>query len=162
MTRPFTDNFLALDKLMDASGAMHQHIAIPPLQTAGAGEPRTLFDKLWQSHLVEETGEGESLLYIDRQLVYEVTSPQAFEGLRMAGRRPWRPETVIAAADHNVPTEAAERGDIDAVRDPLARIQIRQLETNCRDFGITHHGLESADQGIIHVIGPEQAPPCPE
>jgi 3-isopropylmalate/(R)-2-methylmalate dehydratase large subunit len=71
--------------------------------------PQTLFDKLWQSHLVDETADGESLIYVDRHLVYEVTSPQAFEGLRLSGRKPWRPETTIAVADHNVPTTAAQR-----------------------------------------------------
>jgi 3-isopropylmalate/(R)-2-methylmalate dehydratase large subunit len=123
--------------------------------------PRTLFDKLWQSHLVEQTDDGESLLYIDRHLVYEVTSPQAFEGLRLASRPAWRPDTVMAAADHNVPTRASERTGIDAVSDPLARMQIRQLETNCRDFGIAHYGLDHRDQGIIHVIGPEQGATLP-
>ncbi len=118
--------------------------------------PQTLFHKLWQSHLVEQTGgDGEALLYVDRHLVYEVTSPQAFEGLRIAGRKPWRRETVIATVDHNVPTTAAERAGIDAIADPLSRTQVRQLDINCKEFGITQFGITSRQQGIIHIIGPE-------
>ncbi len=123
--------------------------------------PQTLFHKLWQTHLVEQTGDGEALLYVDRHLVYEVTSPQAFEGLRVAGRKPWRCETVIATADHNVPTTAAERAGIDAITDPLSRLQVRQLDTNCKEFGITQFGITSRQQGIIHVIGPEQGATLP-
>ena len=123
--------------------------------------PQTLFDKLWQRHLVEQSGDGEALLYVDRHLVYEVTSPQAFEGLRLAGRRAWRPETVLATADHNVPTTLAERASIDAIADPLSRMQVRQLDTNCREFGITQFGITSRQQGIIHVVGPEQGATLP-
>jgi 3-isopropylmalate/(R)-2-methylmalate dehydratase large subunit len=121
----------------------------------------TLFDKLWQRHLVDETDDGEALLYVDRHLVYEVTSPQAFEGLRLADRRPWRRETVLATADHNVPTVAAERSAIDSIADPLSRMQVRQLDTNCREFGITQFTLGDRRQGIIHVIGPEQGATLP-
>ncbi|MEH3085765.1 MAG: 3-isopropylmalate dehydratase large subunit [Xylophilus ampelinus] len=123
--------------------------------------PRTLLDKLWQRHLVEQNGDGEALLYVDRHLVYEVTSPQAFEGLRIEGRQPWRRETVIATADHNVPTTRAQRASIDAIEDPLSRMQVRQLDTNCRDFGIRQFGITSGQQGIIHVIGPEQGATLP-
>lgn len=123
--------------------------------------PRTLFGKLWQQHVVDETADGEVLLYVDRHLVYEVTSPQAFEGLRLAGRRPWRRQTVIATVDHNVPTVAAERGTIDAIADPLSRLQIRQLDVNCRDFGILQFPLGDPRQGIIHVVGPEQGATLP-
>lgn len=123
--------------------------------------PQTLFDKLWQSHCVEETPDGEALLYVDRHLVYEVTSPQAFEGLRLSGRRPWRASTVIAVADHNVPTVRAERGSIDSIRDPLSREQVRQLHINCEAFGVTEFGLHDARQGIIHVVGPEQGATLP-
>ena len=123
--------------------------------------PQTLFDKLWQRHLVEQTGDGETLLYVDRHLVYEVTSPQAFEGLRIAGRKPWRRETVIATVDHNVPTTPAERVGIDAIVDPLSRLQVRQLDVNCKEFGITQFGITSRQQGIIHVIGPEQGATLP-
>lgn len=124
-------------------------------------EPRTLFEKLWQSHVVDETADGEALLYIDRHLVYEVTSPQAFEGLRLAGRQPWRRETVLATVDHNVPTRLAERACIDSIADPLSRMQVRQLDTNCREFGITEFGISSRRQGIIHVVGPEQGATLP-
>jgi 3-isopropylmalate/(R)-2-methylmalate dehydratase large subunit len=119
--------------------------------------PRTLFDKIWQRHVVQETAGGASLLYVDRQLVYEVTSPQAFEGLRLAGRMPWRRETVLATADHNVPTTARSQG----IADPLSRLQVEQLEINCREFGITEFGLRDRRQGIIHVIGPEQGATLP-
>ena len=123
--------------------------------------PHTLFHKLWQRHLVEQSDDGEALLYVDRHLVYEVTSPQAFEGLRLAGRKPWRRETVLATADHNVPTTPAERASIDAIADPLSRMQVRQLDTNCREFGITQFGITSRQQGIIHVVGPEQGATLP-
>ena len=121
----------------------------------------TLFDKLWQRHLVDETDDGEALLYVDRHLVYEVTSPQAFEGLRLAGRKPWRAETVLATADHNVPTTLAERETVDSIADPLSRMQVRQLGVNCREFGITQFGLGDPRQGIIHVVGPEQGATLP-
>ncbi len=123
--------------------------------------PQTLFDKLWQRHLVDETDDGECLIYIDRHLVYEVTSPQAFEGLRLSGRKPWRAETVIAAADHNVPTTRAERTSVEAIADPQSRAQVRQLGENCKEFGITFFGLGDQRQGIIHVIGPEQGATLP-
>ena len=123
--------------------------------------PQTLFDKLWQSHLVDETADGESLIYVDRHLVYEVTSPQAFEGLRLSGRKPWRPETTIAVADHNVPTTAAQRTSLEAIADPLSRAQVRQLGINCQEFGITFHGLGQKTQGVIHVVGPEQGATLP-
>ena len=119
--------------------------------------PQTLLDKLWDRHVVDETPDGTSLLYIDRHLVYEVTSPQAFEGLRLAGRKVWRPETVLATADHNVPTTARAEG----VRDLLSRIQVQQLTRNCVDFNITEFGLQDRRQGIIHVIGPEQGATLP-
>ena len=132
---------------------------MPPMSTTAV--PQTLFDKLWQRHLVVHTGDGEALLYVDRHLVYEVTSPQAFEGLRIAGRKPWRRETVIATVDHNVPTTPAERVGIDAIVDPLSRMQVRQLDLNCKEFGITQFGITSRQQGIIHVIGPEQGATLP-
>ncbi len=123
--------------------------------------PQTLFYKLWQRHLVEQSDDGEALLYVDRHLVYEVTSPQAFEGLRLAGRKPWRRETVIATVDHNVPTTPSERVGIDAIADPLSRMQVRQLDLNCREFGIKQFGITSPQQGIIHVVGPEQGATLP-
>lgn len=117
--------------------------------------PQTLLAKLWNRHLVEEAPDGEALIYVDRHLVYEVTSPQAFEGLRMAGRRPWRPETVIATVDHNVPTVAEQRKSVEHIVDPMSREQVRQLDINVQQFGITSYGLGSPRQGIIHVVGPE-------
>ncbi|HUH88280.1 MAG TPA: 3-isopropylmalate dehydratase large subunit [Pusillimonas sp.] len=125
--------------------------------TAGSAAPRTLFDKLWERHLVKEASDGPSLLYIDRQLVHDVTSPQSFEGLRMSGRKVWRPDTVLATADHNVPTTAAERRDGSrGISDTLSRIQVDQLSRNCEEFGIVEFGIGDKRQGIVHVIGPEQ------
>ncbi|NOV23995.1 3-isopropylmalate dehydratase large subunit [Cupriavidus necator] len=124
-------------------------------------EARTLYEKLWQSHLVDTNDDGEALLYVDRQLVYEVTSPQAFEGLRLNHRKPWRAETVLATVDHNVPTTRAERTSIDSIADPLSRRQIRQLDVNCREFGITAFDIGDSRQGIIHVVGPEQGATLP-
>ncbi|HWK62691.1 MAG TPA: 3-isopropylmalate dehydratase large subunit [Eoetvoesiella sp.] len=122
----------------------------------------TLFEKLWQRHLVDETSDGLSLLYIDRQLVHDVTSPQSFEGLRLSSRKVRRPETVLATADHNVPTAHAERVSGEAgIVDALSRIQVRQLTKNCDEFGITEYKLGDKRQGIIHVIGPEQGATLP-
>ncbi len=117
---------------------------------------RTLYDKLWDSHLVQRRDDGSALIYIDRHLLHEVTSPQAFEGLRLAGREPWRRATNLATADHNVPTGPAERGGgVAAIEDPVSRLQVRTLEDNCRDFDIAEFGIDDARQGIVHVIGPE-------
>ncbi|WP_149137731.1 3-isopropylmalate dehydratase large subunit [Cupriavidus campinensis] len=124
-------------------------------------EARTLYDKLWRSHLVDLNEDGEALLYVDRHLVYEVTSPQAFEGLRLANRKPWRPATVLATVDHNVPTTYSERASIDSVPDPFSRQQLRQLDANCREFGITEFDIFNPRQGIIHVVGPEQGATLP-
>lgn len=117
--------------------------------------PVTLFEKLWDRHLVTESGDGASLIYVDRHLLYEVTSPQAFEGLRQSGRTLWRPDAAIATVDHNVPTLPAHRTSLKAVPDKLARIQIRQLEQNCKENRIQFLGLQHPGQGIIHVVGPE-------
>ncbi len=113
---------------------------------------RTLFDKIWEAHVVRERDDGSVLLYIDRHLVHEVTSPQAFEGLRLAGRRPWRADAAVATPDHNVPTTAREKG----ITDPISRIQVEALDANCREFGIREFGMEDVRQGIVHVISPEQ------
>ena len=118
---------------------------------------RTLFDKLWDRHVVLEEADGTALLYVDRHLVYEVTSPQAFEGLRLTGRKPWRSATVLATCDHNVPTTSRKAG----IADPLSRMQVEQLSKNCAEFGITEFGLNDHRQGIIHVIGPEQGATLP-
>ncbi|WP_207005514.1 3-isopropylmalate dehydratase large subunit [Trinickia mobilis] len=126
-----------------------------------SSSPRTLFEKLWQHHVVKENADGYVLLYVDRQLVYEVTSPQAFEGLRVAGRKPWRAATVLATADHNVPTIASQRTSTAAISDPLSRTQVEQLYSNCEEFGITSYALTNRNQGIIHVIGPEQGATLP-
>jgi len=114
--------------------------------------PRTLYDKIWRSHIVEEQDDGTVLLYIDCHLLLEVTSPQAFEGLRAAGRRVRRPHATIAVADHNVPTTDRSKG----IADPLSRHQVETLERNTRDFGVPFYGMNDIRQGIVHVIGPEQ------
>ena len=114
--------------------------------------PRTLFEKVWAAHVVHEPADGPALLYVDLHLVHEVTSPQAFEGLRVAGRRVRRPDLTLATVDHNVPT-----GDRALpIADPISAAQVRTLEQNVREFGVDLYGLESPDQGIVHVIGPEQ------
>jgi len=119
--------------------------------------PTTLVEKLWRRHVVHEAADGSALLYVDRHLVYEVTSPQAFEGLRLGGRKPRHPRTVLATADHNVPTTTRSQG----IADPLSRIQVEQLSRNCKEFGITEFGLADRRQGIIHVVGPEQGATLP-
>lgn len=113
---------------------------------------KTLFDKIWDSHLVREEPDGTTLLYIDRQLVHEVTSPQAFEGLKLAGRRPRRPAATLAVPDHNVPTTDRRLG----IADAISAKQIQTLEDNCRNFNITLFGMNDIRQGVVHVIGPEQ------
>jgi 3-isopropylmalate/(R)-2-methylmalate dehydratase large subunit len=114
--------------------------------------PRTLFDKIWDSHLVHRQDDGTCLLYIDRHLVHEVTSPQAFEGLRAAGRRVRRPEAALAVADHNVPTTDRSKGIVEEE----SRIQVETLEKNCAEFGIRYFSMSDIRQGIVHIIGPEQ------
>ncbi|MEX0697294.1 MAG: 3-isopropylmalate dehydratase large subunit [Dongiaceae bacterium] len=115
-------------------------------------EPRTLFDKIWQSHLVHRQDDGTCLIYIDRHLVHEVTSPQAFEGLRVAGRRVRRPRATLAVADHNVPTTDRKAG----IAEPESRLQVETLEKNCAEFGIEYFSMDDVRQGIVHIIGPEQ------
>jgi len=115
-------------------------------------KPRTLFDKIWERHLVEVQEDGTCLLYVDRHLVHEVTSPQAFEGLRMSGRGVRRPDATLAVADHNVPTTDRSRG----IEDEESRIQVETLESNCAEFGIEYLSMDDVRQGIVHIIGPEQ------
>ncbi|OOV88308.1 3-isopropylmalate dehydratase large subunit [Oceanospirillum linum] len=123
---------------------------------------KTLYDKLWDNHLVEERDDGTSLIYIDRQLLHEVTSPQAFEGLRIAGRKPWRLDTNLATPDHNVPTTLKERKEGNAgIEDPVSKIQVVTLDENCDDFGITEFKINDIRQGIVHVVGPEQGATLP-
>ena len=113
---------------------------------------QNLYDKLWDAHVVRDNGDGTCLLYIDRHLVHEVTSPQAFEGLRLAGRQPWRRQSILAVADHNVPTTDRSLG----IADPASRLQVQTLDDNCLSLGITQFKLADHRQGIVHVIGPEQ------
>lgn len=121
---------------------------------------QTLYDKLWQTHLVHEESDkpdGMALLYIDRHLVHEVTSPQAFEGLKLAGRKPWRLDSILAVADHNVPTTGRSHG----ISDPISRLQVDTLDQNCEELGITEFRMNDLRQGIVHVIGPEQGATLP-
>ena len=121
---------------------------------------QTLYDKLWQSHVVHEESDkpdGMALIYIDRHLVHEVTSPQAFEGLKLAGRKPWRLKSILAVADHNVPTTERAHG----ITDPISRLQVDTLDQNCEQLGITEFKMNDRRQGIVHVIGPEQGATLP-
>ncbi len=119
---------------------------------------RTLYDKLWDSHVVREEADGTALLYIDRHLVHEVTSPQAFEGLKLAGRKPWRMQSVIATADHNTPTKDWSRG----IQDPISRTQVETLDKNIQEHGAkAYFPFLDRRQGIVHVIGPEQGATLP-
>src|ERR1700760_2970803 len=113
---------------------------------------KTLYDKIWDAHLVEARPGETPLIYIDRHLVHEVTSPQAFEGLRNSGRKVRRPELALAVADHNVPTKDRDQG----ITEPESRIQVETLEKNARDFGIEYFAMDDIRQGIVHIIGPEQ------
>jgi 3-isopropylmalate/(R)-2-methylmalate dehydratase large subunit len=114
--------------------------------------PRTLFDKIWDSHVIAPQGEGTYLIYIDLHLIHEVTTPQAFEGLKLAGRKVRRPDATFAVADHNIPTSNRMAG----IEDPESRLQVETLERNVVDFGVPYFPIDSLDQGIVHIIGPEQ------
>lgn len=120
---------------------------------------KTLYDKLFDSHVVREEN-GTALLYIDRHLVHEVTSPQAFEGLKMAGRKLWRINSILAVPDHNVPTTDRSSG-VAGIADPISRLQVQTLDANCSDFGVTEFKMDDVRQGIVHVIGPEQGATLP-
>ena len=119
---------------------------------------KTLYDKLWESHVVREEEDGTCLLYIDRHLMHEVTSPQAFEGMRLAGRKPWRNTSIVANPDHNTPTDHWDEG----IKDSISRLQVETLDANIKDFGaLVYFPFKHANQGIIHVIGPEQGTTLP-
>ena len=118
---------------------------------------RTLFDKLWDEHVVHQESDGTCLIYIDRHLVHEVTSPQAFEGLELAGRKPWRNAANLAVVDHNVPTTDRSKG----ISDPVSRLQVETLDANAKRFNITYFNINDHRQGIVHVIGPEQGATLP-
>ena len=121
---------------------------------------KTLYDKLFDSHVVTEEN-GTALIYVDRHLVHEVTSPQAFEGLRLAGRKPWRKDSIVATADHNTPTNGWDKG-LDGIADPISRIQIETLDSNIKEFGAkAYFPFMAKGQGIVHVMGPEQGATLP-
>src|SRR5688572_11403548 len=122
---------------------------------------RTLYDKLWDSHVAHQQKDGTVLLYIDRHLVHEVTSPQAYEGLKLAGRKPWRVDSVVATADHNTPTRNWEKG-LAGIADPVSRLQVETLDQNMKEFGAkVYFPYLDKQQGIVHVIGPEQGATLP-
>src|SRR3569623_539902 len=112
---------------------------------------KTLYDKLWNDHVVRRTDDGSCRIYVVLQLVHEVTSPQAFDGLRLAKRDVWRRDANLATAEHNVPTTDRARG----IADPTSRVQVETLDSNCDEFGITEYKMNDLRQGIVHVIGPE-------
>lgn len=117
---------------------------------------KTLYDKLWDAHLVQARDDGSALIYIDRHIIHEVTSPQAFDGLRLAGRKPWRADSILATPDHNVPTTQKERAyGVRGIADPVSLIQVQTLDDNCDEFGIVEFKINDRRQGIVHVIGPE-------
>jgi len=117
---------------------------------------KTLYDKLWDTHLVKTRDDGTALLYIDRHIIHEVTSPQAFEGLRIGDRKPWRVDSILATPDHNVPTTFDERATgVEGIEDAVAKIQVQTLDDNCEQFGIAEFKINDSRQGIVHVIGPE-------
>jgi 3-isopropylmalate/(R)-2-methylmalate dehydratase large subunit len=118
---------------------------------------KTLYDKLWDSHVVRTDPGGTTLLYIDRHLIHEVTSPQAFEGLRLTGRKPWRREANLAVPDHNVPTTDRSQG----IQDPISRVQVEALDQNCQELGLTEFRMDDPRQGIVHIVGPEQGATLP-
>jgi len=120
-------------------------------------QARTLYDKLWDAHVVHQEDDGTCLIYIDRQLLHEVTSPQAFDGLKLAGRRPWRLSANLAVVDHNVPTTDRSAG----ISDPIARLQVETLDANAREHGLMYFDIADRRQGIVHVIGPEQGATLP-
>ncbi len=122
---------------------------------------KTLYDKLWDSHLVKQRDDGSALLYIDRHIIHEVTSPQAFEGLRLARRKPWRIDANVATVDHNVPTTPDRKDGVDAIVDQVSRLQVKTLDDNCDEYGITEFKMNDVRQGIVHVIGPEQGATLP-
>ena len=119
--------------------------------------PRTLYDKIWDEHVIHTEDDGTSVLYIDRHLVHEVTSPQAFEGLEIAHRKVWRLSANLAVSDHNVPTTDRSHG----IADPVSRLQVDTLDANCDRLGITQFKMNDLRQGIVHVIGPEQGATLP-
>jgi 3-isopropylmalate/(R)-2-methylmalate dehydratase large subunit len=129
----------------------------PRIRFAVFNMAKTLYDKLWDAHLVDVGDDGTAILYIDRHLVHEVTSPQAFDGLRLAGRQPWRVSANLAVADHNVPTTDRANG----IADPISRLQVETLDSNTKEYGLTYFSMRDKRQGIVHVIGPEQGATLP-
>ena len=123
---------------------------------------KTLYDKIWDAHLVKQRDDGTALIYIDKHLIHEVTSPQAFEGLRISGRKPWRTGANLATPDHNVPTTKDERSQgFAGIKDPVSKLQVKTLNENCKEFNILEIEMNDQRQGIVHVIGPEQGATLP-
>src|SRR5690242_17315194 len=118
-------------------------------------QPRTLFDKIWDNHVIAPQGQDTYLIYIDLHLIHEVTTPQAFEGLKLAGRKVLRPDATMAVADHNIPTTNRTAG-VAGIANPESKLQVDVLERNVKEFGVPYFAIDSIDQGIVHIIGPEQ------
>jgi 3-isopropylmalate/(R)-2-methylmalate dehydratase large subunit len=151
MSESFPSNAVAYNLDMENFAQMTSQVALQ-------AQPRTLYDKLWDAHVVHTESDGTSLIYIDRHLVHEVTSPQAFEGLEINGRKLWRLKSILATADHNVPTVGRREGIADAV----SRLQVETLDKNIEKFGVRDYfGMNDSRQGIVHVIGPEQGATLP-
>jgi 3-isopropylmalate/(R)-2-methylmalate dehydratase large subunit len=125
---------------------------LKPKDLIAMAQARTLYEKIWNDHVIHQGEDGTCLIYIDRHLVHEVTSPQAFEGLRHTGRKVHRPEATLAVADHNVPTTNRAQG----IADPESRLQVETLSENCAEFGVQLFDMADKRQGIVHIIGPEQ------
>src|SRR5690606_23686620 len=131
---------------------MNEHNEIPRLAMVA----KTLYDKLWYTHLVQQRDDGSTLIYMDRHIDHDDTSPHAFDGLRLAGRKPWRVDSILATPDHNVPTTQKERAfGVKGIQDPVSLIQVQSLDDNCDEFGIVEFKINDSRQGIVHVIGPE-------
>ena len=123
---------------------------------------KTLYDKIWDAHLVKQRPDGTALIYIDRHLIHEVTSPQAFTGLRLAGRDLWRRDANFATPDHNIPTTSDERNKgLEGIKDPVSKLQVKTLDDNCREFDIFKLDMNDERQGIVHIVGPEQGATLP-
>jgi 3-isopropylmalate/(R)-2-methylmalate dehydratase large subunit len=149
------------ERVNDRALALWHNLKFPfseaPDPVAESSMPQTLYDKLWNDHVVHTEPDGTALLYIDRHLVHEVTSPQAFEGLKLAQRNLWRVSSNLAVADHNVPTTHRSQG----IADPISRLQVETLDANARDYGLMYFNMQDRRQGIVHIIGPEQGATLP-
>merc|ERR1719182_92381 len=156
-SRPFARHVRGPSPFRALATFTHKHGPRESINLSSEG-PRTMYDKIWDDHVVDGTSDGAALLYIDRHLVHEVTSPQAFEGLEQAGRPVRRPDCTLVTVDHNVPTDSREdfKSAASFIEQKDSKLQVMTLEENVKEFGLTYFGMDDARQGIVHVIGPEQ------